>query len=40
MYPTGWVEMKLEPKGAELRVRRIGGAELPGETGTAKLAWA
>ena len=40
VYPTGWVEMTLEPKGAELRVRRIGGAELPGETGTAKLAWA
>jgi 3',5'-cyclic AMP phosphodiesterase CpdA len=40
VYPTGWVEMTLEPKGAELRVHRIGGGELPGETGIAKLAWA
>ena len=39
VYPTGWVEMTLEPKGAELRVRRNGGGEVPGETGIAKLAW-
>ena len=40
VYPTGWVEMTLEPKGAELRVRRIAGGEVPGEAGTAKLTWA
>jgi hypothetical protein len=40
VYPTGWVEMTVEPKGAQLRVRRIGGSDLPPEAMTAKMVWA